>query len=165
MTDALPVGERPQLAPPVDETSPLGWARKHLFASWLNGIVTIALIVAIGWVLSWFLQWAVFTANFTATTGAECRGGGACWALIREKYRLIFFGTYPYEQHWRPLFAVVAMLAMLILSADRRMWNWRLLVIWGIGSLITFPLMFRPISTPLNPMLLLALLLGPICMA
>jgi len=56
---------------------------------------------------------------------------GACWALIREKYRLIFFGTYPYEQHWRPLFAVVAMLAMLILSADRRMWNWRLLVIWA----------------------------------
>ena len=74
MTDALPMGERPQLAPPIDETGPLGWARKHLFSSWLNGIVTIALIVAIGWILSWFLQWAVFTANFTATTGAGCRG-------------------------------------------------------------------------------------------
>src|SRR5882757_1158033 len=164
MTD-VPVGERPQLAPPIDETGPLGWARKHLFSSWLNGIVTIALIVAIGWILSWFLQWAVFTANFTATTGAECRGGGACWALIREKYRLIFFGTYPYEQHWRPLFAVVAMLAMLILSADRRMWNWRLLVIWGIGSFITFLLMFGQIYIPLSLMLFVALVVGLIGMA
>ena len=77
MTDALPVGERPQLAPPVDETGPLGWARKHLFSSWLNGIVTIALIVAIGWVVSWFVNWAILTANFTAATGADCRGGGA----------------------------------------------------------------------------------------
>ena len=51
MADALPVGERPQLAPPIDETGPLGWARKHLFSSWLNGLVTIALIVAIGWIL------------------------------------------------------------------------------------------------------------------
>src|SRR5580704_16498362 len=165
MADALPVGERPQLAPPIDETGPLGWARKHLFSSWLNGLVTIALVVAIGWILSWFLQWAVFTANFTATTGAECRGGGACWALIREKYRLIFFGTYPYEQHWRPLFAVIAMLAMLVLSADRRMWNWRLLVIWGIGSFITFLLMFGQIHIPLSLILFVALVVGLIGMA
>ena len=34
----------------------------------------------------------------------------ACWALIREKFRYIFFGSFPYEQHWRPLFAVIAML-------------------------------------------------------
>ena len=114
MTDALPVGERRQLAPPIDETGALGWMRKNLFSSWGNGITTVVLIVAIGWILSWFLEWAVFTANFTAATGAECRGGGACWALIREKYRYIFFGSFPYEQHWRPLFAVIAMLAMLI---------------------------------------------------
>src|SRR5258708_6789990 len=97
MTDALPAGERPQLAPPVDETSPLGWARKHLFSSWLNGIVTIALIVAIGWVLSWLLQCAVFTANFTATTGAECRGGGARWAVLRPKNPRTFFRDPPHE--------------------------------------------------------------------
>src|SRR5258708_40086116 len=136
MTDVLPVGERPQLAPPIDETGPLGGARKNLFSSWLNGIVTIALIVAIGWILSWFLEWAVFTANFTAATGAECRGGGACWALIRKKYRLIFFGTYPYEQQWRPLFAIVAMLAVLITSADPRMWDLRALGVLGIGALL-----------------------------
>src|SRR5260370_2996092 len=97
MTDVLPVGERRQLAPPINETGAFGWARKHLFSSWLNGLVTIALVVAIGWILSWFLQWAVFTANFTATTGAECRGGGACRAPIREEYPPIFFRSCPSE--------------------------------------------------------------------
>ncbi|HYR67912.1 MAG TPA: hypothetical protein VEP47_17355, partial [Reyranella sp.] len=165
MTDALPVGERPQLAPPIDETGAFGWARKHLFSSWANGITTVVLLVAVGWILSWFIDWAVLTANFTATTGSECRGGGACWALIREKFRLIFFGTFPYEQQWRPLFAVVAMLAMLILSADRRMWNWRLLVIWGVGSFITFLLMFGQLHIPLSLFLFVALVVGGIGLA
>ena len=159
MTD-MPAGERPQLAPPVDDSGVFGWIRKNLFSSWANGLTTIVLVLAVGWVLSWFLEWAVFTANFTASTGAECRGQGACWALIREKYRYIFFGSFPYEQHWRPLFAVIAMLAMLVLSADRRMWNWRLAVIWSVGSFITFLLMFGQIHIPLSLVLFIALVVG-----
>jgi general L-amino acid transport system permease protein len=161
MTD-MPVGERQQIAPPSDDTGILGWARKNLFSSWGNGLTTIVLIVAMVWILSGFLEWALFTANFTASTGSECRGGGACWALIREKFRYIFFGSFPYEQHWRPLFAVIAMLAMLVLSADRRMWNWRLLVIWSVGSFITFLLMFGQLHIPLSLMLFVALAGGTI---
>ena len=138
MTD-MPVGERKQLAPPVDDSGLIGWVRKHLFSSWGNGITTVVLLVAMAWILSWFLEWAVFTANFTASTGSECRGGGACWALIREKARLIFFGTFPFDQQWRPFFAVIIMLAMLVMTSDRRMWKpWRLLVIWSIGSMGEF---------------------------
>ncbi|MDI1286962.1 MAG: amino acid ABC transporter permease [Reyranella sp.] len=156
----LPAGERPQLAPPIDDTGVLGWMRRNLFSSWGNGITTVVLIVAMVWILSSFLDWAVFTANFTASVGSECRGQGACWALIREKYRYIFFGSFPYEQHWRPLFAVIAMLAMLVMSADRRMWNWRLLVIWGVGSFVTFLLMFGQIHIPLSLFLFVALVIG-----
>ena len=164
MTD-MPAGERQQLAPPSDDGGILGWARKNLFSSWGNGLTTVVLIVAMVWILSGFLEWALFTANFTATTGSECRGGGACWALIREKFRYIFFGSFPYEQHWRPLFAVIAMLAMLVLSADRRMWNWRLLVIWGVGSFITFLLMFGQLHIPLSLFLVVALVVGGIGLA
>lgn len=160
MTD-VPAGERKQLAPPVDESGVLGWMRRNLFSSWGNGITTVILAVVIGWILSWFVEWAILTANFTASTGAECRGYGACWALIREKLRLIFFGTYPYEQQWRPLLAVVAMLAMLIATSDRRMWRpWRLLVIWGIGSFVTFLLMFGQLHVPLSLFLFAALAIG-----
>jgi len=160
MTDAMPVGERPQLAPPVVDTGALGWMRKNLFSSWGNGITTVVLALVFGWLLSWFLNWALFTATFTAATGAECRGHGACWALIHEKYRYIFFGSFPYEQHWRPLFAVIAMLAMLVLSSDRRMWNKRLIAIWGVGSFVTFLLMFGQIHISISLILFVALLAG-----
>ena len=160
MTDAMPVGERPQLAPPVVDTGALGWMRKNLFSSWGNGITTVVLALVFGWLLSWFLNWALFTATFTAATGAECRGHGACWALIHEKYRYIFFGSFPYEQHWRPLFAVIAMLAMLVLSSDRRMWNKRLIAIWGIGSFVTFLLMFGQIHISISLILFVALAAG-----
>src|SRR5215831_18844604 len=150
-------GERRQLAPPVDDTGAIGWVRKNLFSSWGNGITTVVLIVTIGWILSGFIDWAVINAVWTAPTGQDCRGHGACWALIHEKYRYIFFGSFPYEQHWRPLLAVVTMLAMLILSSDRRMWNSRLLWIWGIGSFITFLLMFGQIHISISLILFVAL--------
>ena len=125
--------------------------RKNLFSSWGNGITTVVLALVFGWLLSWFLNWALFTATFTAATGAECRGHGACWALIHEKYRYIFFGSFPYEQHWRPLFAVIAMLAMLILSSDRRMWNKRLLADLGHRQLRHLPADVRPDPHPARP--------------
>src|SRR5258708_1769975 len=123
MTDALPIGERKQLAPPVDDSGPLGWARKHLFSSWGNRITTVVLIVAIGCILSCFLEGALFPPTSRPSPGAESRGGGPCGALTRKKSRLIFFGTFPYDQQWRPFFAVVTMLAMLITTSDRRMWK------------------------------------------
>ncbi len=159
MADVLP-GERPQLAPPTVETGVFGWMRKNLFSSWGNGITTVVLVLAVAWILSNFLHWAVFTATFDAKSGAECRGHGACWALIHEKYRYIFFGSFPYEQHWRPLFAVIAMLAMLVLSSDRRMWNKRLFAIWGIGSFVTFLLMFGQINISISLILFVALAAG-----
>ena len=159
MADVLP-SERRQLAPPINETGVFGWMRKNLFSSWGNGITTVVLIVAVGWILSNFLHWALFTATFDAKNGQECRGHGACWALIREKYRYIFFGSFPYEQHWRPLFAVITMLAMLVLSSDRRMWNKRLIAIWGIGSFITFLLMLGEINISISLILFVALAAG-----
>jgi len=153
-------GERRQLAPPVVDTGVLGWVRKNLFSSWGNALTTIVLAVAIGWILANFIDWAVINAVWTAPTGQDCRGHGACWALIHEKYRYIFFGSFPYEQQWRPLLAIVAMLAMLILSSDRRMWNARLLWIWGVGSFLTFLLMFGQIHISISLILFVALGVG-----
>lgn len=150
-------GERRQLAPPVDSTGAIGWIRRNLFSSWGNGITTVVLIVAIGWILSGFIDWAVISAVWTAPTGQDCRGHGACWALIHEKYRYIFFGSFPYGQHWRPFLAVITMLAMLIVSSDRRNWNARLLLIWGVGSFATFLLMFGQIHISISLILFVAL--------
>jgi general L-amino acid transport system permease protein len=156
----IPAGERRQLAPPVLDTGVLGWVRKNLFSSWGNGITTVVLVVVASSILANFLNWAVINAVWTAPTGQDCRGHGACWALIHEKYRYIFFGSFPYEQQWRPLFAILTMLAMLILSSDRRNWNARLLWIWGIGSFVAFLLMFGQIHISISLILFVALGVG-----
>jgi general L-amino acid transport system permease protein len=156
----LAQGERRQLAPPVVDTGALGWMRKNLFSSWGNALTTIVLVVVIGWILIGFIDWAVINAVWTAPTGQDCRGHGACWALIHEKYRYIFFGSFPYGQHWRPFLAIIAMLAMLIVSSDRRNWNARLLWIWGVGSFVTFLLMFGQIHISISLILFVALGVG-----
>ena len=134
--------------------------RKNLFSSWGNGITTVVLVAGRRLDPVVLPELGAVHRDLHAATGAECRGHGACWALIHEKYRYIFFGSFPYEQHWRPLFAVIAMLAMLILSSDRRMWNKRLLLIWGIGSFVTFLLMFGQIHISISLILFVALAAG-----
>ena len=121
-----------------------------------NALTTVVLVAFVVWIAAWFVDWAIVNATFVAKNGPECgKNQGACWALIREKYRYIFFGSFPYDEHWRPLFACIAMLAMLLLSCDRRMWNWRLLI-WGIGSFVAMLLMFGELYFPLTIFFLLA---------
>ena len=45
---------------------------------------------------------------------------GACWGFIAEKHRFILFGTYPYEQHWRPALASVLLIGLWVLLGDPR---------------------------------------------
>lgn len=162
-TDIAPIAPpRPAILPPVADRGILGWLHKNLFSSIGNAITTIIVVAALGCILYWFVEWAVVHATFRAESGKDCAANqGACWALIGEKYRYIFFGSFPYEQHWRPLFAIVTMIAMLLLSSDRRMWNgWRLTAIWTVGTFITFLLMFGQIFIPLTPFFIVALIIA-----
>jgi general L-amino acid transport system permease protein len=58
------------------------------------------------------------------------------------------------------LLAIISMLAMLIMSSDRRNWNARLLWIWGVGSFTTFLLMFGQIHISISLILFVALGVG-----
>ena len=53
---------------------------------------------------------------------------GACWGAIAEKYRLVIFGRYPFEQQWRPEVATIALVALLVVSCVRTFWKPWLLV-------------------------------------
>jgi general L-amino acid transport system permease protein len=64
----------------------------------------------------------------------DLHGSGACWAVVTEKHRFMLFGTYPYEQHWRPALVCILFVALYVVSAMRRFWNWTLIPIW-IGTL------------------------------
>jgi general L-amino acid transport system permease protein len=53
--------------------------------------------------------------------------------VVAEKYRIIIFGRYPYEDQWRPLLATGLMLAMLIGSCTRAFWKSWLLPAWVVS--------------------------------
>ncbi|MDP3832520.1 MAG: amino acid ABC transporter permease, partial [Hydrogenophaga sp.] len=65
------------------------------------------------------------------------RGIGACWGVVTEKYRIILFGRYPYEEQWRPLIATSVMLGGLVLSCMRAFWKPWLVLLW-VGVLAVF---------------------------
>lgn len=124
------------LPPPTSTTGPIAWVRERLFSSPLNAILTILSVWILLMAVPPFVEWALIKANFTADTYQECRAsGGACWAFIGQKYRLILFGLYPYEEQWRPLIAAVLLVAMIVMSCMPRFWNLSLIGIW-IGGLV-----------------------------
>ncbi len=59
------------------------------------------------------------------------RGLGACWAVIPEKYRFILFGTYPYDQQWRPALAILTFIALFLVSSRRNFWRKELALLWA----------------------------------
>jgi general L-amino acid transport system permease protein len=61
--------------------------------------------------------------------------------VVSEKYRTILFGRYPYAEQWRPLAAVLLMLALVGLSALPRMWRWPLVPAWLAGIVVFVILM------------------------
>jgi hypothetical protein len=36
---------------------------------------------------------------------------------MTEKYRFILFGTYPYDEHWRPLLVCMLFVALYVVSS------------------------------------------------
>jgi general L-amino acid transport system permease protein len=108
--------------------------RDRFFSSIGNSILTILSVWLLLMAIPALFDWGFTRASFYAKNAQECReAGGACWAFIGEKYRFILFGTYPFEQQWRPLVAMLLFVAMLILSTWRRLWNISLLVLWIVG--------------------------------
>ena len=103
------------------------WLRANLFSSPLNSLLSLLVLAVLCQVVPPLLDWAVLRASWGAGDPERCReAGGACWTLLSEKYRLMLFGLYPYEQHWRPLAAMALFVALLATSANRRFWRfWR----------------------------------------
>lgn len=130
-------------APPVASTGVLGWLRANLFNTWYNSLLTLLILWLALQLLPGVVGWTLTGAVWSAETAAECRAAdGACWAFVGEKWRFILFGTYPFDQHWRPTVAMLVVIAMLLASADRRFWGRALLLIWGGGLGVAALLMF-----------------------
>jgi general L-amino acid transport system permease protein len=136
-----PVPARPA---PRDTEGALAWLRANLFADWKTASGTVLLGALLLWVVPQFLNWAlvqaVWAPDLQACRAAE--GHGACWGVIAEKYRIIIFGRYPFDQQWRPLVATLLMLAMLVASCTRAFWKPWLAGLWAVVLIAFMVLMY-----------------------
>lgn len=109
--------------------SSLAW-RQALFQGKVNMLITFILLATLVWFAWNFLPWALFNAVFSADLEAcrAARGSGACWGLIEEKWKLIVFGRYPFEEIWRPIVASVMMVGACIVMSQRQWWTPTILI-------------------------------------
>jgi len=104
--------------------------------------LTIVLALALVAALVPFAQWALIDAVWRPDAAACHAAHGACWGFIAEKHRFILFGTYPYDEQWRPALATVLLLALWALSAMRAFWRPVLALAWAAGLALIAVLMW-----------------------
>ena len=128
---------------PAAHASAWSWMKSQLFSTPLNCLLTILSVWLLLSTVPAIVEWAFIKANISAATAQECRGtGGACWAFIYEKHRLILFGLYPYDEQWRPLIATCILLGVIVLSGFRQLWNFSLVLIWTVALIAVAILMW-----------------------
>ena len=126
--------------PPSGIVGPWAWMRGNLLSSWWSTAVTLALAYVIVRVLFSLFEWGVVNAIWTVPYGPtgiadttvcqNAKGFGACWAVLADKYRLILFGRYPYDEQWRPAIVVLLFIGLYVVSGMRRFWRKELVLIW-----------------------------------
>ena len=117
------------------------WARKNLFRTWLDGVVTILFLAGVAVVLPPLIQWAFIDTNLDARNVREChQSGGACWVFIGEKARLMLFGLYSGDE-WRPSAAIAILLTMIVAAARGWLRGRGLIAAVAVGAASMFILM------------------------
>ena len=135
-----PIEARPA---PVNTEGLVPWVRRNLFGNLPSAVVTVLVAALLLWLLPKLVSWAVIKAVVVANSD-QCqaaRGVGACWGVITEKYRLIIFGRYPFDQQWRPQIATIMLVALLMASCVRTCWKPWLAALWVVVLGLFFALM------------------------
>lgn len=107
----------PQQPPPIGQAGLVRWVRENLFSSVLNTTLTLVTILVVFSLVRHMLPWFA-NSVWTAGSLTECREildgkTGACFSVIADRWNQMVFGFYPVELYWRPILAVVLLLAAL----------------------------------------------------
>ena len=141
-TAPIPAPDLPE-RPPLSSIGPLGWMRQNLFNGIWNSILTILALAVLVWIVPPIVRWTLIDAVWDPSAPDACRdAGGACWAMVHEKYRQILFGRYPYEEQWRPLLGILTLIGLIAVSCNRSNWKPWLGLAWLGGFAVFFALMF-----------------------
>lgn len=117
--------------------------KDNLFSSPFNTLVTLACAAFFAVITYWFVDWAFISSIWAAEDEPLCKeASGACWSVIDARHRIIFFGLFPFEEHWRSTLACVVMIATIVASCIPWFWSAvKLSALWLIGFGIFYLLM------------------------
>ena len=116
--------------------------RKDYFGSPGRSLLTILIAGVLIWAAASFFNWGVLGA-VSEPDLALCRSAdGACWGFVTEKWRLILFGRYPYEEQWRAGLATALIVLMLVATAVPKFWTKAGFRLLGLGWVVSFILFF-----------------------
>src|SRR5260221_10669756 len=109
------------------------WLRANLFQSIPSTIISLLLSLVLAKDCVSLVQWGFWNAIWSlpgnGTNACRAiRGLGACWAVIPEKFRFILFGTYPFDQQWRPALATLVFISLFFLSSRPGLWRQKLVL-------------------------------------
>ncbi|WP_421703763.1 amino acid ABC transporter permease [Aliiroseovarius sp.] len=118
--------------------------RARFFSTRLDAAMTIGFGALVVWILWGLVDWGLLNGTFSAADREHCGHGtgGACWAVIDARWRLILFGLYPFEEQWRSAIACLFMVLTGALSCVPWFWNAkRISMLWVAGFTIFYVLM------------------------
>ena len=123
---------------------------KPLFSGWTNIAITAACTAITLWLAAKLYAWgwaeAVIHGDATACRAAS----GACWAFIADKFDFFVFGFISEAAHWRVLFVLGLIAAMIAASLYRAFWGRTLLITW-VGVLVFAALFLQGDAFGLTP--------------
>ncbi len=126
---------------PIATAGWLAWCRINLFNDWKTALGTAAIGAVLLAILPPLFQWAVINAVWVPDHAVCHAASGACWGVVREKFRFIIFGRYPFDEHWRALICTALLLTLIIASCMRACWKPWLGGVWAAGLAFYFVLM------------------------
>ncbi|MBX2836665.1 MAG: amino acid ABC transporter permease [Gammaproteobacteria bacterium] len=109
--------------------------QKNLFGSPLDALVTVLCGAFFLYLIYSIIDWAFLSSIWTTEDEPLCRDtDGACWSVIDARHRIIFFGLFPFEEHWRSALACVVMVVTIVASCFSWFWSaMRLSTLWILG--------------------------------
>ncbi len=107
----------------------------------LISLFVIAGLAYLGWAM---LDWAILRAVWNEENVSRCGGhAGACWSVIDARHRLILFGTYPFDEHWRSTLAAIAIVVTVMVSCLPFIWRARRLAVLWVAGFATYYLLME----------------------
>lgn len=130
------------VTPPNVKFGILRWVRINLFNNITDSLVTLCVALFLLWVIPAAFSWLFIDSVGFSGDEALCQSAsGACWPFMREKARLILFGTYPYEQQWRAALACLVVISLVGTIMLARLKPGQMIALWIIGTALFITLM------------------------